>query len=65
MNKITSDTCHKLPEVRQVDMKQVLPDVGQVGQPLQVGRDGTKGDKESTEQQDADGCHWPQEHCHL
>lgn len=34
-----------------------VPDVGDVGHPLQVGWDGVKADKEPGEEQDRDGCH--------
>lgn len=34
-----------------------VPDIGDVGHPLQVGWDGVKADKESGEEQDGDGCH--------
>lgn len=56
---------YKLQRTQVQHVVEVSPDVGEVGQPLQVGGNGAEGDEETAEQQDGDGRHWSQEHRHL
>lgn len=42
-----------------------LPDIGDIGHPLQISRDGVEADEESREEEDGDGRHGAHERCHL
>lgn len=53
------------PNTGYIEHAPCLPDVGYIGQPLEVHRYGVKVDKEAAEQQDRDGCYRTQKHRHL
>lgn len=49
----------------RVKASPAVPDIGNVGHPLEVCWDGVKADKKPREQQDWDGSNWAYKSCHL